>query len=78
MDVVILITLVFGVMFILDKIDDRADVIELLLDGIIDRLNKLENYAKDQEKQTRAGISHPKSPRRFSTNEGLVGRGDAR
>lgn len=28
--------------FIAEKINERADIIELLLDGIIDRLNKLE------------------------------------
>ncbi len=50
MVVVILITLVFGVIFILDKVDFRADETQLLLDGVIDRLNKLKNYAKDQEK----------------------------
>jgi hypothetical protein len=42
MDVIILITLVFGVIFILDQVDRRADETQLLLDGIIDRLKRLE------------------------------------
>ncbi len=32
----------FGIAFTLSHIDIRANAIELLLDGIIDRLNKLE------------------------------------
>ncbi len=31
-----------GTIFITAKINERADALELLLDGIIDRLNKLE------------------------------------
>ena len=36
------IAFMYGIAITLDRIDRRADTIEILLDGIIDRLNTLE------------------------------------